>query len=82
MNAVVALVILTGAGCTSPVVQSAHETVAHKVPCAIVLREQSANPFKVAQAPNTVTAESLKVAPVYKYPSKKKYKKHRKKKKR
>lgn len=79
MSAVIALVILTGAACSSPVEQEARETVAYQVPCAVVIREQFANPFKIAQAPNTITPAAPKAVPKYKYPPKKK---HRKKKRR
>lgn len=73
MNAVVALVILTGAGCQSLIDTQPGITIAYKVPCAIVLREQSANPFKIVQQPNVIT--QAKVVPPYKYPPKKKKKK-------
>lgn len=85
MSAVVALVILSGAACFSPVEQAPRETVAYQTPCAIVIREQTANPFKIAQQPNTITPASAtlkataKAKPKFKYPpSKKKPKKKRK----
>lgn len=74
MTTVLALVILTGAACSSPVEQAARETIAWQVPCAIVIREMSANPFKVTQAQNTITPPAPKAVPVYKYPAKKKAK--------
>lgn len=55
MTTVIALVILTGAACSSPVEQADRVTVAYQVPCAIVIREPSANPFKVAQQPNSIS---------------------------
>lgn len=89
MSAIIALVILTGAACSSPTEQALRETVAYQVQCAIVIREQSANPFKLAQMPNTVTPAAapaaapatpdLKAGPKYKYPKKKKTK-HKKRK--
>lgn len=55
MTAVLALVILSGAACSSPLEQAARTTVAYQVPCAIVVRAPTGNPFKVAQQSNTVT---------------------------
>lgn len=82
MSAVVALVILSGAACSSPVEQAPRETIAHQVPCAIVIRERSANPFKIVQQPNTITKASApvgkKAAPKYTYKTKKKKSKKRK----
>lgn len=54
-GAVVALIILTGVGCESPLEQRPGVTVAYRVPCAIVLHEQTANPFKLAQQVNVIT---------------------------
>jgi hypothetical protein len=54
-GAVVALVMLTGPGCYSPIEQQPNTTIVYKVPCAIVIREQTANPFKRVQEANTVT---------------------------
>jgi hypothetical protein len=62
MTAVIALIILTGAACASPVEQVDRATVAHKVPCAIVIREPVGNPFKLAQQPNAVTVPPMKTA--------------------
>lgn len=60
MTAIIALVILTGAACSSPVEQQAATTIAHKVPCAIVIREPVGNPFKVAQQPNELTVPPIR----------------------
>lgn len=49
MSQIIAIVLLAGAGCVSPVEQQPRTTVAHQVPCAIVVREPVGNPFKVAQ---------------------------------
>lgn len=82
MSAVVALVILSGAACSSPVEQAPRETIAHQVPCAIVIRERSANPFKIVQQPNEITPAAApvktKAAPKYTYKTKKKKPKKRK----
>jgi hypothetical protein len=79
VSQILAIVLLTGANCVSPVEASdvLKVTLASKTPCAVVVREQTANPFKVAQARNTITPAAVKPAPVFKYPPKKK--KHRKK---
>lgn len=82
MSAVIALVILTGAACSSPVEQAPRETIAHQVPCAIVIRERSANPFKIVQQPNEITPAATsvktKAKPKYTYKTKKKKSKKRK----
>lgn len=75
MTPIVAIVILTGASCASPVEQLDRTTVAWQVPCAIVLREQSANPFKAVQQPNTITPAAA--VPKYTYAPKKKKKKRK-----
>lgn len=82
MSSIIALVILTGAACSSPVEQAPRETVAYQTPCAIVVRAPTANPFKVAQAPNTITPAAAKPAPKFKYPPKKKTAKKKRKAKR
>lgn len=83
MSAVVALVILSGAACSSPVEQAPRETIAHQVPCAIVIRERSANPFKIVQQPNTITPAAApvktKAAPKYTYKTKTKKKSKKRK---
>lgn len=58
MNGILAVVILTSASCVSPVEQSnaLKVTVVGKVPCAVVIRNPVANPFKVAQEPNVISA--------------------------
>lgn len=75
MSAIMAIVILSGAACSSPVEQAPRETVAYQVPCAIVIREPVANPFKLTQAQNEIApaaAPKAKAVPKYKYPPKKK----------
>lgn len=59
-GAIVAVVILTGAGCNSPVEQRPDVTIIHRVPCAVIMREQSANPFKITQQANTITPAKIK----------------------
>jgi hypothetical protein len=54
MSQVIAIVILAGAACASPLEQQPRATVAHQVPCAIVVREPVGNPFKIAQEPNRI----------------------------
>lgn len=54
MSNILAIVILSGASCYSPVEQAPRMTVAYQVPCAVVIRQQSANPFKRLQEPNTI----------------------------
>lgn len=78
MTAVIALVILTGAACSSPVEQAERTTVAYQVPCALVIREPTANPFKIAQASNAVSVDKPKAVPKYTYAPKKKPKKRKK----
>ena len=80
MNSILAVVILTGASCISPVEQSdaLKVTVVGKVPCAVVIRNPVANPYKVAQAPNTITPAAATKPPAFEYPPKKKGKKKRK----
>lgn len=80
MTNILAIVILSGASCISPVEQSdaLRLTIAGKVPCAVVIREPVANPFKAAQQPNTITPAAVTKPPAFKYPPKKKAKKKRK----
>lgn len=80
MNNILAIVILSGASCISPVEQSdaLRLTIAAKTPCAVVIREPVGNPFKAAQAPNTITPAAVTTPPAFKYPAKKKAKKKRK----
>lgn len=79
MSKVLAVIMLSGASCVSPVETSdvLRVTMASKVPCAIVIRDPITNPFKVAQEPNTITPAAAKPAPAFKYPPKKKAKKKR-----
>lgn len=81
MTNILAIVILSGASCISPVEQSdvLKVTVVGKVPCAVVIREPVANPFKAAQQSNTITPAAATKPPTFKYPPKKKSKKKRKK---
>ena len=80
MTNILAIVIFGGATCISPVEQSdaLRLTIAGKVPCAVVIREPVANPFKAAQMPNTITPAAAPAPPAFKYPPKKKAKKKRK----
>lgn len=80
MTNILAIVILSGASCISPVEQSdaLKVTVVGKVPCAVVIREPVANPFKAAQTANTITPAAATAPPIKKV-AKKKTKKKRKK---
>ena len=80
MTNILAIVILSGASCISPVENSdvLRMTVVGKVPCAVVIREPVANPFKAAQAPNTITPAAASKPPTFKYPKKKSKKKRKK----
>ena len=62
MTNILAIVILSGASCVSPVEQSdaLRLTIAGKTPCAVVVRAPVGNPFKAAQMPNTITAAAAK----------------------
>ena len=62
MTNILAIVILSGASCVSPVEQSdaLRLTIAGKTPCAVVVRAPVGNPFKAAQMPNTNTAAAAK----------------------
>lgn len=75
MSQILAIVILSGASCISPVEGSdaLKVTIAWKVPCAVVVREPVANPFKAAQETNKIAAP-----PVVKAATKKKSRKRRK----
>jgi len=55
---ILAIVILSGASCVSPldVSDALKVTMASKTPCAIVIRQPVANPFKAAQEPNEPAA--------------------------
>lgn len=84
MSKIVALVVLTGAACGSPLEEGPGTTTVYRVPCAIVFREQTANPFKIAQQPNTITPASAAAKPAVKSSTKLKStpkKKNRKKRK-
>lgn len=58
MNNIIAIVILSGASCISPIETSdaLRVTLASKVPCAVVIKEPVANPFKAAQEANEPAA--------------------------
>lgn len=83
MNSILAVVILTGASCISPVEQSdaLKVTVVEKVPCAVVIRNPVANPYKVAQEPNGISA-AAPVPVVQKVAKKSKSKKKKRRSKR
>lgn len=74
MTNIIAIVLLSGASCVSHIDQSdaLKVTLASKVPCAVVIRQPTGNPYKAAQATNEVSAVKAKAAP------KKKGKKKRK----
>jgi hypothetical protein len=80
MTNILAIVILSGASCISPVENSdvLKMTVVGKVPCAVVIREPVANPFKATQQPNTITPAAATKPPAFKYPKKKSKKKRKK----
>lgn len=79
MSTILAIALLTGAGCVSPVEGSdaLKVTVVGKTPCAIVIHSPVGNPYKAAQEPNVVTAAAG--APAFKYAPKKKAKKKKRK---
>lgn len=79
MTNILAIVILSGASCVSPVEQSdaLRLTIAGKTPCAVVVRAPVGNPFKAAQMPNTITAAAATKPPAFKYPKKKAKKKRK-----
>ena len=81
MSQIIAIVLLSGASCVSHIDQSdaLKVTLASKTPCAVVIREPIANPFKAAQQSNTITPAAATKPPTFKYPPKKKSKKKRKK---
>lgn len=60
MSQVLAIVILAGVGCVSPLEEQARTTIAHQVPCAIVIRQPVANPFKIAQRQNEIALPPVK----------------------
>jgi hypothetical protein len=60
MSQILAIVILAGVGCVSPVEQQARATVVHQVPCAVIIRTPVANPFKVVQQRNEVSMPPVK----------------------
>ena len=53
------IVLLTGSMCISPVEQKPSETVAYKVPCAVLIYVPDANPFKRVQEANVVNVDSV-----------------------
>lgn len=60
MNQIIAIVMLSGAGCVSQFETTAQTTEVYRTPCALVIREPVANPFKIAQQPNQVSMPSVK----------------------
>lgn len=60
MSQVIAIVILAGVGCVSPLEEQTRTTIVHQVPCAIVIRQPVANPFKIVQQPNQASLPPLK----------------------
>ena len=76
MSNILAIVILSGASCVShlDVSDALKVTLASKTPCAVVIREPIANPFKAAQTANTITPAAA-TAPALKKVTKKKSKK-------
>lgn len=58
MTNILAIVILSGASCVSPldVSDALKVTMASKVPCAVVIRQPTGNPYKAVQEQNEVTA--------------------------
>ena len=60
MSQIIAIVLLAGAACASPLEQQPRATVAHQVPCAIVIREPVGNPFKAVQQRNEVSMPPVK----------------------
>ena len=56
MTALLAIIISTGAACVSPVTHEPGGMTVQKVPCAEIVQVQSANPYKIAQEPNVITA--------------------------
>ena len=84
MSKILAVVFLSGASCVSHIDEShvLRVTLASKTPCAVIIREPVANPFKRAQLPNEVPAVAAAAPPPKKSPPKKKKKKKKKKAKR
>ena len=60
MTKLIGIIIYTGAACVSPIEPMAGGTVAYKTPCAEIVQVQSANPYKIAQQPNVITAAAAK----------------------
>jgi len=60
MTALLAIIISTGAACVSPVTHEPGGMTVQKVPCAEIVQVQSANPYKIAQEPNVITAAAAK----------------------
>lgn len=60
MTALLAIIISTGAACVSPVTHEPGGMTVQKVPCAEIVQLRSANPFKVVQEPNVITAAAAK----------------------
>jgi hypothetical protein len=60
MSTLLAIIISTGAACVSPVAYEPGGMTVQKVPCARIVQYHSANPFKVVQEPNVITAAAAK----------------------
>ena len=60
MSKLVGIIIYSGAACVSPIEPMAGGTVAYKTPCAEIVQMQSANPYKIAQQSNVITAAAAK----------------------
>lgn len=60
MTKLIGIIIYSGAACVSPIEPMAGGTVAYKTPCAEIVQVQSANPYKIAQEPNVITAAAAK----------------------
>ena len=78
----VAFIFATGAECVSPSTVADRVTVIEKVQCARPVLSDSANPFKIAQEPNVISAAAAKPKAVRKAVEKAKRKAKARKKKR
>lgn len=62
MNSIVAIILISGSACASPLEHAERVTVAFQVPCAVVIRQPVTNPFKIAQQPNEISTPPVNVA--------------------
>jgi hypothetical protein len=60
MSKLVGIIMYTGAACVSPIEPMAGGTLVYRTPCAQIVQVQSANPYKIAQQPNVITAAAAK----------------------